>query len=148
MGAFKSAGKSELFPDFPLNPQNLFIMDEPIRGQSLANVTEIALIICDEFEKWKNSSQGKWPSYATEELSALLRACNRMKMNTPLGILHTVNSDKIRTLVHDYIIRLRNDAKANNDFMNRNWTLWNSMIDFGNTIACGGTLQTTMQYYA
>jgi len=148
VGNYKSAGQSKLFPDVPLNPLGLFMVGEPIRGKSLANVAEIVEVICDEFKNWQSASGGNWPSYANGELSALVNACQNMKNNIPADTKHTVDSNKVRGLIKSYITRLRNDANASNDFMNQTWTLWNSMVDFGNTIACGGTIQTTMEFYA
>ncbi|MBK8167941.1 MAG: hypothetical protein IPK64_18505 [bacterium] len=148
MGAFKSAGKSELFPDFPLNPQNLFRLGEPIQGQSLADAAEVGRCICAEFLDWMAEAGGAWPPYATAELSALTRAFEAMNARASSANYHNVDSGAIRRLARDYVRRLRHDRAAHADFMAQRWTLYNATIDFGNTIACGGTLQTILQHYS
>ncbi len=145
---YAKAYPSKLFPDYPIRPQNIFILDEPIWDQSLANISMIGLCITNEFQVWKNSvGNYKWPSYANEELSALINAYHQMQAKVPNGITHTVNVQEVRKLAMSYINLLRNDDVLYSEFMAGQITLFNLSLDFANTIACGGTLQTSLEWY-
>jgi hypothetical protein len=108
----------------------------------------VGLCIADEFQDWRNSiPREKWPSYADEELLALISAYNRMEAAVPNHIRHTVNVLEIRKLAKAYVERLKSNSVLYDEFMTGEITLLYLSIDFGNTIACGGTLQTVLEWY-
>ena len=145
---FNSAYRSELFPDFPLNPQDLFVLGETIEGLSLLNIARIGLCVTDEFKALRDSAkENEWPAYADRELSALINAYNQMQAKVPSHIKHTVNVDEVRQLAAAYIEKFKNDKELYAKFMSSQITIMNLSIDFGNTIACGGTLQTILSWY-
>ena len=145
---FNSAYPSALFPDFPLNPQDLFVLGETIEDLTLLNISIIGLCIAVEFEAWRDSvKESEWPDYADIELSALINAYDQMQAKVPKHIEHTVNVDEVRRLSAAYIDKFKKDKGLYSKFMTSQITLMNLSIDFGNTMACGGTLQTILSWY-
>jgi len=148
-GDFNSATPSWNFADFPLNPQNLFRQGCLLKGVALLNIATIGQCICAAFEAWRGEAapQRRWPEYADRELVALKRAYERMHAREPVGIRHSVDTIEVQRLAKAYIERVKKDDVVYAKFMNGDQTLYNLSVDFANTIACGGTLQTILQYY-
>ena len=135
---FMKAGPSQVFPDFPLNPQDLFYKGGVMKDGYLLNIATIGLCICGEFETLRSEvSSQRWPSYADRELGALKRAYERMHANVPSGIRHSVNVAEVRRLARAYIERVKNSETVYAQFMGARVTLFNMSVDFANTIACG-----------
>ncbi len=148
--AYGKCGKSWLFDDFPLNPQPLIRGEGPLKDQSLLDISEIGRCICVQFQAWKliaEKNEGMWPEYASKELTGMIDAYERMKSNVPSKFKHKVDSEKIMELAWMYIERIMNDEKAYASFLKADDTLMNLTIDFGNTISCGGKLQTALKWY-
>jgi hypothetical protein len=146
--SFNKAGPSQVFPDFPLNPQSLFYQGLVIKDGHLLNIATIGLCICKEFDALKSSvGSEKWPRYADRELGALKRAYERMLAKVPPGTRHNVNTGEVRRLARAYLDCVKNSKTVYAEFTEARLTLLNMSIDFANTIACGGTLKTILEWY-
>jgi len=143
--SFKSVSKSELFPELPLSNQYLFCMEEPIKDRNLANISEVGLSICANIKEWEISNSSKWPSYAVSELEDLTSAFLRMKKAAPIEFRPIVDTDKISNMMNKYMLELKYNKAVFNKFFHKEYTLYYMIIDFGNTIGCGGTLQTALE---
>ena len=159
-GILSKAKPSELFPDFPLNPQNLFRpelfrinltsrADESDKHICLISTFTIGQCICDEFDAWREQVVStRWPPYATEELAALRRAYASMRADVPFRkFRHGVNTVEVPRLARAYIERVKNDDSVYSKFMDKRLSLWFLSCDFANTIACGGALQAILEWH-
>lgn len=147
-GRLKKAYISKILPIFPLNPQNLFHMGEAIANENLLNIAIIGQCICGEFEAWRDRvGPQQWPTFADRELAALKRSYERMHADVPFGIRHTVNTDEVKRLAKAYLECIQNDRTLYANFKDARLTVFYLSVDFANTIACGGSLQTILEWY-
>jgi hypothetical protein len=147
---YTQALPSQVFPDFPLNPQNLSYDGALIKDEVLLNVVTVALIFLQEMKALRQrAGRGNWPGTADKELSALEISLtgSRMTRNFSRGIRASVNASKIHHLAEFYLNRLRDDRAEYAEFMSGRLSVYFLMLDFAQTLGCGSTLQTALEWH-
>ncbi|MEJ2454840.1 MAG: hypothetical protein P8103_11875 [Candidatus Thiodiazotropha sp.] len=144
---FKESAPSKYLPNFPQCAQDLFTHGAVIEGTYLASISDIGQAILLEIENWKAETEtGQWPNFADNEIAAFRRTYQRME-NFAEGQPSQANTADVRKLAKAYFIAIRSNDELYQRFLQGQLTLYNLKIDFANTIACGGTLQTTLEWY-
>jgi hypothetical protein len=146
---------SEVFPDFPLNPQNLSYEGAPIKGELLINALNVALCFLDECESLKGRAsrnwlgQPKWPGGADKEIARLRSGLTNGQMGRQVaGARPTIkNLPEIHRIAASYLDRLRNDSAEYEEFMAERLSVYYLMLDFAHTLGCSGVIQTALEWW-
>ena len=146
-GALKTAGQSKLFPDFPLHPQNLFRMGQTIDGQVAADAAGVMHIVLKAVMDLAGRNRSTWPEFADREMLALATSMKTMNDQIPRQFYPRINEEEIARLASDYFRRFESETQLYERFRKADISVYFLCIDFLNTIACGGTLQTAWERY-
>lgn len=139
--SYGTAMQSDYCPNFPVRPLNLFRKGEPLKDEALANIAEILRGILLGFS---SPSDLRWSADAQQELGALDQSLGRM-----LSRVHsraTVDALTIKKMAQEYIERLGKKSDIRNRFYDGSISVINLVYDFANTLGCGGTLQTALEW--
>ena len=143
---FAEALPSKVFPDFPLNPQNLFSEGSVLRDIHLKNASVICECILGEFMMWQmRAGPGRWPEYATGEMNSLTRAVGNMRKKFDSSLQHTVDTDLVERLVHQYVERVNADSDVYAKFMQRQYTIFYLLVDFARTLGAASPAKGALE---
>ena len=155
--------KSELLPDFPLNPQNLCYEGGKLDGRYLLNIYVVIACILTTFEVWckvQDATPQEWPEATKRELDALRNSAKLIGSRVNLPVEghyveffripveeHDVDVARIAALFAEYLKCFISDKDSLSEFMNERISLYYLLIDFTKTIACANGIQLALRWY-
>lgn len=155
---YKQAFKSVIIPEYPLKQLFLFIHGEPIMEKNLATVSALGLSICEKLSRFiANFSINKYKfdyvyepllfRYLEDEIQSLVNVFEKIDSSVKAkGFYPDYSYMQFSTHCFEYLQMLEK-KNIHKLLIEQKLTAYNILIDYGNTIGCGGTIQTTLEYY-